>query len=65
METYRKLAYFFEHAVQNHRAAVEHLQKGDHKKATRHGYTAYDFAAQTTEVALHYSHEPSRCTPTN
>lgn len=51
METYRKVAHFFEHAVQNHRAAVEHLNKGDHEKAAHHGYTAYGFAAYAKEAA--------------
>ena len=61
IEAHQKAAHFFEHAVQNHRAAVEHLKKGDHEKAAHHGYTAYGFAAHAKkhaeEAALHHSHE--------
>lgn len=61
IEAHQKAAHYFEHAVKNHRAAVEHLKKGGHEKAAHHGYTAYGFAAHAKkhaeEAALHHSHE--------
>jgi hypothetical protein len=61
IEAHQKAAHYFEHAVQNHRAAVEHLKKAAHEKAAHHGYTAYGFAAHAKkhaeEAALHHSHE--------
>jgi hypothetical protein len=61
IDAHEKATHYFEHAVQNHCAAVEHLKKGDHEKAAHHGYTAYGFASHAKkhaeEAALHHSHE--------
>lgn len=58
---HEKAAHYFEHALLEHCAAAEHLQKGDHQKVAHHGYTAYGFACHAQkhaeEAARHHSHE--------
>jgi hypothetical protein len=67
METYRKVAHFFEHTVQNHRIVGEQF-KTRPLESSPYNYTSYGFAAYAKEVACTTQTSlsiRSRCTPTN